>query len=175
MDKYEEAVSRDMIIDLNVNEPDWDPTSHVYSQQENNMLDFEGKIIEKKNREHVIFDMKDYDDDDPKYSISSVNVIPEGEALVSSQSIKIVNDGRSQLTPDNTKYDDSKMEALCEISNSLDHRLFAEALVEKNAMGKLQNSIGSIISAVSVGDRKVLMQKLLQLSSYSTIEKLKVR
>ena len=46
------------------------------------MLDFEGKMIESKNRKNVIFDMGEYDDNDPTYSISSLNVIPEDEMLV---------------------------------------------------------------------------------------------
>ena len=45
-----QAMAADLIIDLNVNEPKWDPSDNRFSQDEDNMLDFEGKIIDPKYR-----------------------------------------------------------------------------------------------------------------------------
>ena len=50
VDEYQQAMAADLIIDLNVNEPEWDPSDHRFSQDEDNMLDFEGKIIDPKYR-----------------------------------------------------------------------------------------------------------------------------
>ena len=86
-------MAADLIIDLNVNEPKWDPSDNRFSQDEDNMLDFEGKIIDPKYRTRMLLG-----DDKMKetYRISAVNVIHEDEDTVSRVLQQNVNDGSGQ-------------------------------------------------------------------------------
>ena len=68
MDEYQQAMAADEIIDLNVNESDWDPKDYRFSQDEDNMLDFEGKMIDPKYRKRVLLG-------NDEYNISMVNVL----------------------------------------------------------------------------------------------------
>ena len=93
VDEYQQAMTADLIIDLNVNEPKWDPSDNRFSQDEDNMLDFEGKIIDPKYRTRMLLG-----DDKMKetYRISAVNVIYEDEDTVSRVLQQNVNDGSGQ-------------------------------------------------------------------------------
>ena len=93
VDEYQQLMAADLIIDLNVNEPEWDPSDHRFSQDEDNMLDFEGKIIDPKYRTRMLLG-----DDKMKemYRISAANVIHEDEDAVSRALGKNMNDGSAQ-------------------------------------------------------------------------------
>ena len=143
MDEYQQAMAADEIIDLNVNESDWDPKDYRFSQEEDNMLDFEGKMIDPKYRKRVLLG-------DDEYNISMVNVIHEDDQVTKRISQESVNDGSAQCLPDNI-YCEPLQPALKSLDPNLDDRQFAENLVERAALSKYQVSIQSKISAVSMG------------------------
>ena len=58
------------ILELNTEEPAWNPHDVSYARQESVMLDFEGKIIEQKVRDKALLNVRDYYEDD--YDVSSV-------------------------------------------------------------------------------------------------------
>lgn len=146
LDEYQQAMAMDQIIDLNVNEADWDPRDYRYSQDEDNMLDFEGKIIEPKYRTRTLLDKNDNED---QYDISVVNVIHESNHIVSKVSQHSVNDGKAQDFPDNTCCDPFQP-ALRALDPNLDERMFAENLVERVALSKFQKSVQSKVAAISM-------------------------
>ena len=150
IDEYEEAVASDMVVDLNMNELDWDPMNPCYAQEEDNMLDFEGKIIEKTTR--VRMDL--LSDDRPPYTISSVNVMPEDEHLALKISSLSLNEGMVQRPPDNKSMNEEELRTLTGISRTLDPVTFASDIVQKAALSKYQMSVKSKISAVSMDSTK---------------------
>lgn len=72
MDKYQQAMAANEIIDLKINESDCDPKDYHFSQYEDNMLDFEGKMIDPKYRKTVLLGN---DEMENGYNISMVNVL----------------------------------------------------------------------------------------------------
>ena len=147
MDEYEQAVSSDQLIDLNVNEAEWNPQDHRFSQEEDNMLDFEGKMIEHKYRKRDLFISEG---NEKHYNLSTVNVIPENEHRVAKISQQSVNDGKAQELPENTCCAVSQS-MLTSLDPNLDESKFAENLVEHVALSKYQVSVRSKISAMSMG------------------------
>ena len=138
-DEYLEAAAKDIVYDLNVDEPSWDPHDPQYALDEECMLDFEGKIIDKTIRDR----RRDYSDDN--LVISTFNTyneeVDDVELKISAMS---VNDGVAQSAPDNTCYDDSTRSLLLqEISPALEMDAMAEAMVEECMINKLQHSIKS--------------------------------
>ena len=82
-----------------------------FAQDAYNMLDFEGRIIERKHQmklELVAFESSEYE-----CKISSVSVLAEDERLTAMISFSSVNDETVQKPPEN-KYnmDDSALEVL---------------------------------------------------------------
>ena len=75
---------------------------HRCSQDEDNMLDFEGKMIEPKDRNTELFPPSDYD---PAYNISKVNVV---HGILSKISSLNINDGKLDKLPDNIYYYNDK-------------------------------------------------------------------
>ena len=150
MDEYQQAMASDQIIDLNVNESDWNPQDHQFAQDEENMLDFEGKMINPKYRKRMLLDnnIKCV-----KYQLSKVNVMPEDDYLVAKVAQLSVNDGGAQALPDNKCYDPQQPE-LRYLDETLDDRQFAENLVERVALSKFQGAIGSKTSAISMSKPK---------------------
>ena len=57
IDEYEEAMLHNQLIDLNVNEADWDPMNPYFAQEEAKMLDFEGRVIERSSIDQDFFDV----------------------------------------------------------------------------------------------------------------------
>ncbi len=149
MDEYQQAIAADQIIDLNVNESDWNPQDHRFSQDEDNMLDFEGKIIDSKCRKRNSFET----DKSAKYQLSKFNVMPEDEHLVAKVSQYSVNNGSAKTLPENKCYDPMQPEMRYS-DGTLDDGLFAEILVECVAMSKFSRSVQSNVSVVSMDHAK---------------------
>ena len=127
LDEYQQAMAADQIIDLNVNESEWNPQDYRFSQDEANMLDFEGKMIEPQYRTRYLLDERT--DDELQYQMSKVNVIHEDDHLVAKVSQMSLNDGKAQTFPDNKCCDPMQIE-LRNLDPTLDERQFAEDLVE---------------------------------------------
>ena len=58
------------ILELNTEEPEWNPHDESYARQESLMLDFEGRIIEQKIRDKAILNAREYNEDE--YEVSAV-------------------------------------------------------------------------------------------------------
>lgn len=151
LDEYQQAMAADQIIDLNVNESEWNPQDYRFSQDEANMLDFEGKMIEPQYRTRYLLDERT--DDELQYQMSKVNVIHEDDHLVAKVSQMSLNDGKAQTFPDNKCCDPMQIE-LRNLDPTLDERQFAEDLVERVALSKYQLAIGSKVSMVSMDSVK---------------------
>ena len=89
MDEYQQTMAADEIIDLNVNESDRDLKDHRFSQDEDNMLDFKGKMIDPKYWKRVLLVNDEMED---KYKISMVNVLHEDDQAIKKISQQSVND-----------------------------------------------------------------------------------
>ena len=134
-DEYEEAIVRDNVISLNVDEEKWDPHDERYARDEECMLDFNGRVIEKEHRQRHLFDDNDVVMDEVK--VGGINEIDDITLQISAMS---VNDGEAQKPPDNKAFVDGKIHHLCSISNTLDVNSFAEDLVEHCAMSKFAHA-----------------------------------
>lgn len=149
MDEYEEAVLSNQLVDLNVNEAEWDPLDPSFARDEAGMLDFEGRLIEGPARSKDFFDVDT--SSDQSYDLSKVNVLREDEKLVARISALSVNDGAVQRPPDNKHMANWEQQEMKAVSRSLDPVSFASDIVERTAISKFQSSMKSKVSAVSVG------------------------
>ena len=149
IDEYEEAMLHNQLIDLNVNEAEWDPTNPFFAQEEAKMLDFEGRVIERSSIAQDFFDVDE--SDQSNYEVGKVNVLREDEALVARISALSVNDGKAQRPPDNRRMEAGNLSELEMISRTLDPVAFATDLIENAALSKFQSSMKSRIASVSVG------------------------
>ena len=152
IDEYQEAVIQNNLIDLNVNELDWDPMDPHYAQEEAKMLDYEGRIVVGQSYQRDIFDVEMSSPDE--YDLAKVNLLKEDENLVARISALSVNDGLVQRSPENKHMAPCELPALKQISRPLDPMTFATDLMERTALSKFQSSIKSKVSAVSIGPRQ---------------------
>ena len=151
IDEYEEAVLKNNLVDMDVNEPDWDPMGPKFARDEARMLDYEGRIVEHGPRERELFDMDMIDNGD--YNLSKVNVMKEDDKLVARISALSVNDGMAQKPPDNKHMPRWELPVLKQISRSLDPVSFATDVVESAALSKYQSSMKSRISSISISNK----------------------
>ena len=70
MQEITEAMEEDSILEMNLEEDEWDPHDPAYSRQESLMLDFEGKIVEQRIRDREL--LGDVAPDDDIFDTSAV-------------------------------------------------------------------------------------------------------
>ena len=128
--------TRDELLGCNVLmlTPDgkWDPHSDVYARNEENMMDWEGKMVESKDRVRIL--LTDIDDDPAMISAAQVSA-------VESQRIDEISDAVGNLMIDPvglSNWDDGPS-----VSSVLDPATLASSLSERGEIGRFMASIGS--------------------------------
>ena len=128
--------TRDELLGCNVLmlTPDgkWDPHSDVYARNEENMMDWEGKMVESKDRVRIL--LTDIDDDPAMISAAQVSA-------VESQRIDEISDAVGNLMIDpvgRSNWDDGPS-----VSSVLDPATLASSLSERGEIGRFMASIGS--------------------------------
>ena len=122
------------IIDLNVNEAEWDPMNPHFAQEETKMLDCEGRLVNQSLCTKDFFEMEILDS--LEYEISKVNVMGEDEYLVERILALSVNDGTGQGPPENKNMGSCTSPTLMDISQTLDPVAFVSDIVERSVLSK---------------------------------------
>jgi len=151
IEEYQEAVMGDSLIDLNANEPDWDPMNYRFTHDEENTLDFEGRLIELKYRNTRLFIPEDTHND---YSISKVNLIYENDEIVKRMLDLSMNDGVTRNSPDNKCCQVQTTYHLQAINRTLDEASFSEDMYNRTLISKYQTSLKSKVAAISMIEPK---------------------
>ena len=81
LDEIAEALESDSILELNLDEEEWDPHNPDYARQESLMLDFEGKIVEQRVRDRELLRAKDLGDDQDNDFLGISGIHHEHERL----------------------------------------------------------------------------------------------
>ena len=149
IDEYEEALTSVKLIDLNVNESDWNPMDYRFTQDEENMLDFEGRMIEPQHRDRNLIAPRV---GNLQNTIASINLMKENEQLVQKISSLSMNDGTLEKLPENKCYDETRMVHLEGIDRTLEELSFAEDMRDRTLISKYQTSLKSKVSAVSMSE-----------------------
>ena len=120
-----EAVDMDKHLDLNTDEPNWNPHDSSFARSEMNMLDFEGNMAVPEVRNRKLFEQEEME-------ISALEVEVVDTAVVIGETLMTDAD------------EDHVAAALSSVSNTLDPRAFAQSLNEKVASSKFAMSVGSV-------------------------------
>ena len=120
-----EAVDMDKHLDLNTDEPNWNPHDSSFARSEMNMLDFEGNMAVPEVINRKLFEQEEME-------ISALEVEVVDTAVVIGETLMTDAD------------EDHVAAALSSVSNTLDPRAFAQSLNEKVASSKFAMSVGSV-------------------------------
>ena len=134
-----EAVEKDVILDLNTDEPEWDPHNPSYAREEECMLDFEGNLVEESVRDRRILPVDDHMKDN--ISISAVRIM-EHEDTVCISAVEPGDDSPSFI-----QQHGETTEVLHSISGTLDPETFANSLTNNLAASKFKESVGAVYSS----------------------------
>ena len=145
-DEVTKAVDMDLYLDLNTDEPIWDPHNDVFARHEGTKLDFEGNMVLPEVRKRNLFEPEEIDGNmivDILFEEVNVSAI---ENEISDTAVTI-ND--AVIT---NKQEDHIDAALHDVSNTYDPRSFAQKLNVRLAVSKFGESIG-----INVGDPRYIM------------------
>ena len=134
-----EAVEKDVILDLNTDEPEWDRHNPSYAREEECMLDFEGNLVEESVRDRRILPVDDHMKDN--ISISAVRIM-EHEDTVCISAVEPGDDSPSFI-----QQHGETTEVLHSISGTLDPETFANSLTNNLAASKFKESVGAVYSS----------------------------
>ena len=118
-----------------------------YTQEEDNMLDFESKVINRELRVSRGL----LSNDVPEYTISSANVMPKDGHLTSKISSLSLNDGTVQQPPDNKSMNEEELMTLTGV-NMIKQK-------ELQLLRKMQKDLIIVIILMKI-DLKVYYQKV---------------
>ena len=142
--------------------PDWNPHSDVYARNEENYLDWEGNIIERKFRKRILIG-----DDDIEVQVMSVEVKKsefgqsENEMIdkIAEETHHIPMDGQVPSSNEVPPDEEEVYSNLSSLSSVLDPNIFTSNLLERAAVSKFGMSVGSMNVATLAEDELFLLEE----------------
>ena len=129
----------------------WNPHSDVYARNEENMLDWEGQLVEKKDRVRILIEDIDVGSMDGNCNDMSISAVEVSLVDRNFDSCPVIGDRLGSNEEELVPACISEVSAvLCEVSPTLDPLNFADALIENATLGHISSAMGS--TAPFLGD-----------------------
>ena len=122
----------------------WNPHSDVYARNEENMLDWEGQLVEKKDRVRILIEDIDVGSMDGNCYDTQISAIEVSLIDLHVDSSPVIGDRLGMNEGDKVpSYLAEASTVLNEVSPTLDPVAFADALIENATIGHISSAMGS--------------------------------